>query len=170
MKKVCMLLLICIALVLYKWYSPRFKLPNSLAEGEIAITFLDENVLLYRSNKNTFLLNLKDGGIDKYIKKYHLKDILVFTPSTVSCVNGIYIDDSGMIKITNGNQSFCIMGTDSCTFNYVYKNKGYLESEIYFYHNGTKSYVDNIINEKYNVSKDIVTLIFDEESYMVIDS
>lgn len=169
MKKVCFLVFICCMLVLYKLYTPRFRLPVSLAEREIAITFLDEDVLLYSSKQARFLLNLKNAKIDKYIRKYHLKGIPIFTPATISNVDGVDVGQNGMIKITNDTQSFCIMGTDSCNFNYVYEKKGYLESEVYFYHNQTEAYVGNVSNEKYNVSNHTITILFDEESYMVIE-
>lgn len=172
MKKWFMLLgILLLFLFVYNITKTHFDIPSSLASGEVAITFLDKDVLLCSSSSNHFLLKLDDDiDVDIYIQKYHLRDIAVYTKETVKSMEGISIwIDNDVIHIDSGDQSFCITGSADCEFTYIYQNDGYLEGEVFFYNDITKDYVDDVVVSKYNVTQNVLTLVFDMESYMVIE-
>lgn len=170
MKRVLCILLAIIILFCFKIdHFSHSKLSDSLAEKEIAVTFINKSLLLINIKDNEFLINLTDDISSSMIKKYQLSNIPIYTVSNMPTIDGldIYYKDNTEFSLVYENRKFCIGKFYDCDFTYLYENDSYIDADIYFYNTDTVDLIKNIDVKSYSVNP-IISILWDEKNYMIV--
>lgn len=146
-----------------------FELSSSLAQDEIALTFIDDSLLLINLEKDAFLLSLKDNVSSSILKKYHLEDVPIYKISKKPVIENFdisYQDDLDF-SFVYSSKKFCVGDFYGCDFTYLYQNDSYIDAHIYFYNDKTDNLLENIGVESYSINP-IISILWDEKNYMIV--
>lgn len=146
------------------------QLSSSLDDNEIALTFLNESLLMVHLKDEELLLSLTNNVSDTLITKYHLDHIpiyMILERPTINLLDMNYGNDMEF-SFVYASKKFCVGYFYDCDFTYLYKDDSYIDGDIYFYNLETANLLGDIIVQAYDVSS-IVSLVWDQKNYMIVN-
>lgn len=107
------MLLLSILYIGFVVFHPRYNLNDihsSLLGDEIAITFLNQDVLLLDVKKERFLFNMGNQNISSLVKKYNLKNIQIYKYMNREPLPNLLMEySSSGFSISYNGYKFCVV-------------------------------------------------------------
>lgn len=170
MKKVLLAFIFIVILIYFKLEHFSFlEFSDSLDQGEIGVTFIDDSLLLISLENKKFLLSLDENVSKSIIQKYHLENLQLYNVIDKPVINQLDITyaDNLEFSFVYASKKFCVGNFYDCDFTYLYQNTSYIDADIYFYNKNTVKALNNIDSTCYSI-KPIISILWDQKNYMIV--
>lgn len=170
MKKIIFTLICIIFFVYFKVSTPSFlELSDSLAQDEIALTFINDSLLLIHLHQSSFLLQLNEEEPDSIIKKFCLQNVPIYKISEKPVINELNISYHNDLEFSfiYASKKFCLGSFYGCDFTYLYQNDSFIDANVYFYNKNTQNLLHDVIVLSYSTDS-IISVLWDQRNYMIV--